>query len=117
MICRENELGSIAVSNGVFTKIAGNAATNCFGVKGMAIRSVTDGLVHLLRRESVSKGVLVTRNDDGSITIDLHIMVDHGVNIPAVCRSIVSEVRYMVCQQTQTQVDRVNVMVDSIVAD
>ena len=44
-------------------------------------------------------------------------MVDHGVNIPAVCRSIVSEVRYMVCQQTQTQVDRVNVMVDSIVAD
>ena len=51
MICRENELGKITVSNNVYTKIAGNAATKCFGVKGMAVRSVTDGLVHLLRRE------------------------------------------------------------------
>ena len=52
MIRRQNELGEIAVSNNVYTYIAGSAATNCFGVKGMAIRSMKDGLVHLLRRES-----------------------------------------------------------------
>ena len=117
MIRRETELGSIAVSNSVYTKIAGNAATNCFGVKGMAIRSVSDGLVHLLRRESMAKGVLVTPNEDGTITIDLHIMIDQGVNIPALGQSIVSEVRYMVSQQTDTEVKAVNVIIDSMMLD
>ncbi len=117
MIRRENELGSIAVSNSVYTKIAGNAATNCFGVKGMAIRSMKDGLVHLLRKESMSKGVLVTPNEDGTISIDLHIMVDQGVNIPAVSTAIISGVRYMVSQQTDTQVREVNVLIDSMMID
>ena len=117
MICRENELGKIAVNNNVYTKIAGNAATKCFGVKGMAVRSVTDGLVHLLRRESMAKGVLVRVNDDGTISIDLHIMIDQGVNIPVLGQSIVSEVRYKVSQQTDTEVRDVNVIVDSVVID
>ena len=117
MIRRENELGSIAVSNSVYTKIAGNAATNCFGVKGMAIRSVSDGLVHLLRRESMAKGVLVTPNEDGTISIDLHIMIDQGVNIPALGQSIVSEVRYMVSKQTDTEVKDVNVINESMMLD
>ena len=117
MIRRENEFGSIAVSNSVYTKIAGNAATNCFGVKGMAIRSVSDGLVHLLRRESMAKGVLVKTNEDGTLSIDLHIMIDQGVNIPALGQSIVSEVRYMVSQQTDTEVKAVNVIIDSMMLD
>ena len=117
MIRRETELGSIAVSNSVYTKIAGNAATKCFGVKGMAIRSVTDGLVHLLRRESMAKGVLVRTNDDGTISIELHIIIDQGVNIPALGASIISEVRYIVSKQTETEVREVNVIVDSIVTD
>ena len=117
MIRRENEFGSIAVSNSVYTKIAGNAATNCFGVKGMAIRSVSDGLVHLLRRESMAKGVLVKTNEDGTLSIDLHIMIDQGVNIPALGQSIVPEVRYMVSKQTDTEVREVNVIIDSMMLD
>ena len=70
------EKGWVNISNDVFTQIAGAVATNCFGVKGMAVRSKTDGLVHLLRRESMSKGVKVTANEDGSVTIDLLIIVD-----------------------------------------
>ena len=117
MIRRENEFGSIAVSNSVYTKIAGNAATNCFGVKGMAIRSVSDGLVHLLRRESMAKGVLVKTNEDGTLSIDLHIMIDKGVNISAIGASIISEVRYFVTKSTGTQVRAVNVFVYSITID
>ena len=49
MIRLKTEEGTIAVDNAVYTNIAGYAATNCFGVKGMAVRSMTDGLVHLLR--------------------------------------------------------------------
>ncbi len=55
----QTEKGEITISSDVFTNITGAAATNCYGVKGMAIRSKTDGLVHLLRRESMGKGVKV----------------------------------------------------------
>ena len=86
MIRQKNENGSINVSTSVYTDIAGTAATNCFGVKGMAARSVTDGVYHLLRKESLAKGVRVTFHEDDSVSVDLHIMVDNGVNLTAVAR-------------------------------
>ena len=80
----------------------------------MAARSVQDGLFHLLRKESAGKGVLVEFHEDNTITIDLHIMVDHGVNLPAVGESIISEVRYVVTKCTGTDVRAVNVHIDSM---
>ncbi len=114
MIELQTEKGGISVSSAVFTNIAGIAASNCFGVKGMAVRSMTDGLVHLLRKEAMGKGVLVSFHADNSISIDLHIIVDHGVNLPAVANSIISEVSYVVEKTTETKVRTVNVYVDSM---
>ena len=114
MIRHENENGSVNVSTSVYTDIAGTAAPNCFGVKGMAARSVTDGVYHLLRKESMAKGVRVEFHEDKSISIDLHIIVDNGVNLNAVGSSIISEVRYVVTKSTGTEVRAVNVYVDSM---
>lgn len=115
MVKVNNEQGEINVTANVYTNIAGVAASNCFGVKGMALRSVTDGLVHLLKKDAMNKGVLVTFHEDGAISIDLHIIVDHGVNIVTLGNSIISEVRYVVTKSTGTEVRAVNVFVDSIV--
>ena len=114
MIRHENENGTVNVSTSVYTDIVGTAVSNCFGVKGMAARSLTDGVYHLLRKESVGKGVRVHFHEDGSISIDLHIMVDNGVNLNAVGASIISEVRYVVTKCTGTEVRAVNVFVDSM---
>lgn len=114
MIKYATDLGEVSVSSAVFSNITGMAATNCFGVKGMAYRSMTDGLVHLLRREAMSKGVKITYNEDDSISIALHIIVENGVNLTAVCRSIMSEVRYVVNKNTGVTVRDVNVCVDSM---
>ncbi len=114
MIRQNNENGSVCVSTGVYTDIVGTAATNCFGVKGMAARSLSDGVYHLLRKESLGKGVHVEFHDDGTISIDLHIIVDNGVNLPAVGASIISEVRYVVTKCTGTEVRAVNVYIDSM---
>ena len=111
----QTEKGLVTISSDVFTNITGAAATNCFGVKGMAVRSKTDGLVHLLRRESMAKGVKVRFNEDDTVSIELHIIVDNGVNLTAVSRSIMSEVRYMVERITGTKVKSVDVCVDSMV--
>lgn len=117
MIRMKTGAGSITVASDVYTNIAGYAATNCFGVKGMAVRSVSDGLVHLLRKEAMSKGVKVSFSGDNSISIDLHIMVDKGVNICAISASIIEQVRYFVTKSTGTEVSAVNVFVDSITID
>ena len=114
MIRHETENGSVNVSSGVYTEIVGTAATNCFGVKGMAARSVKDGLYHLLRKESAGKGVRVRFHEDNSISIDLHIMVGDGVNLKTIGKEIIDEVRYMVNQCTGTEVRAVNVYIDSI---
>ena len=115
MIQFKSDHGDITVSSAVFSNITGMAATNCFGVKGMAYRSMTDGLVHLLRREAMSKGVSITYHDDNSISIELHIIVENGVNISAVCRSIMNEVRYVVNKNTGAEVRAVDVFVDSMI--
>jgi uncharacterized alkaline shock family protein YloU len=116
MIRHKNENGSVNVSTNVYVDIAGTAATNCFGVKGMAARSLTDGVYHLLRKESMGKGVRVEFHEDDTISIDLHIMVDNGVNLNAVGTSIISEVRYVVTKCTGTQVRAVNVYIDSMMS-
>ena len=115
MIRHENENGSVNVSTSVYTDIVGTAVINCFGVKGVAARSLTDGVYHLLRRESVGKGVHVQFNEDDTISIDLHIIVDNNVNLNAVGASIISEVRYVVTKCTGTEVRAVNVYIDSMV--
>lgn len=114
MIKVPTENGEITISDAVFTTITGAAATNCFGVKGMAYRSMTDGLVHLLRREAMSKGVKVTYNEDNTVSIELHIIVENGVNLTAVCHSIMSQVRYVVSSTTGVDVSTVDVYVDSM---
>ena len=114
MIRHNNESGSVNISAGVYTDIVGTAVSNCFGVKGMAARSVTDGVYHLLRKESVSKGVRVQFHEDGTISIDLHIVVDNNVNLSAVGASIIEQVRYEVTNCTGTEVRAVNVYIDSM---
>ena len=114
MIRQNNENGSINVSSSVYTDIAGTAASNCFGVKGMVARSVKDGVYHLLRKESMAKGVHVEFHEDNTISIDLHIMVDNGVNLNAVGEAIISQVKYEVTNYTGTQVRAVNVFIDSM---
>ena len=71
-------------------------------------------LFRSLRKESVGKGVKVQFHEDNSISIDLHIIVDYGVNLNAVGASIVSEVRYVVTKCTGTEVRAVNVFIDSM---
>ena len=114
MVRLQNESGYINISSEVFTNLTGDAATNCFGVKGMTVRSVTDGLVHLLRKESMGKGVHVTYNNDDTISIELRIAVDQGVNIPVVCESIMDQVRYHVSKGTGVEVKRIDIFVDSM---
>ena len=114
MVNIKNDNGQISITSEVFTYLAGDAATSCFGVKGMAGRSEKGGL-QLLRRVDMSKGVVVNFNDDGSLSLELHIGVDRGVNMTAVSRSIMKEVSYKLTKATGVPVKSVDVFVDTII--
>ncbi len=112
-----NEFGTIEMSQEVFTTITGAVATSCFGVKGMAARSKKDGLVHLLRSESMAKGVKVIPEEDNVVSVELHIIVDNGINLQAVGNAIMNEVKYEVTNLTGIEIKDVNVYVDAMQID
>ena len=108
-----NKRGSIGIAAEVFSNIAGDAATRCFGVKGMVRQE--NGFWKLLRRESMNKGVVVSFDDgDNTVSIALHIGVDQGVNLAALGKSIINEVSYKVSRATGVTVKRVDVHVDAM---
>ncbi len=113
----KSKLGNITVTNEVIAQIAGYAATNCFGVKGMTVKSISDGIIQLLKKESQSKGVSIFEHEHGGIDIILHVACQYGVNIHEVCKSIISEVRYNVEKMTGIDVNNIDIYVETIKTD
>lgn len=116
MIKIENDIGKISITDEVFTSLAGDAATSCFGVKGMVACAKEGGPWQLLRRESMSKGVRVHNEADGSVSLELHIGVDFGVPISTIVSSIINEVSYKLEKSTGVPLKSIDVYVDAIIA-
>lgn len=109
----ETKYGTINISNNVIANAAGKIATSCYGVVGMAVRSTTDGIVSLLKPSNLAKGIKVTI-EENEITVDLFIVVQYGVNINAICESIIHGVKYRLTELIGMDVKAVNVFVESI---
>lgn len=106
--------GKILIENEVIAQYAGLSAIECFGIVGMATVSVKDGLVKLLRGDSVSKGVSVTVAEDNTLTIDIHIIVAYGVCISTVADNLMQTVRYKVEEFTGMKVDTIHIYVEGV---
>lgn len=103
--------GTIIIETDVIAKIAGYIATGCYGVVGMAYRSRTDEFANLLKRDNLAKGIKVSVTDK-KVSLDMHIIVEYGINISVVCDSIISNVKYQVGTLTGLEVETVNVFVE-----
>jgi len=110
----KTDIGTIAVENEVIARIAGLAATECYGVVGMAAKSIKDGLMHILKRESLSKGVQITTRDNQDLIIELHIIVEYGTNLAAIANTLQENVRYAVQSGVGLNVRVVNVIIQGI---
>ena len=70
--------GEISIENQVIAKYAGICALGCFGIVGMAMVNMKDGIAKLLTRDNIRKGVFVSVNNN-KITIDFHIIVSYSM--------------------------------------
>ncbi len=108
-----NQHGEINISEDVISTLAGAVAVECFGVVGMATVSMRDGLVKMLKRESLQKGIEV-EIEDNEISIKLHIIVAYGVSISAVAENLKSDVRYKIEEYTGMKVRSVQIYVEAV---
>lgn len=109
----ENEYGIVTVEDDVIVRVAGYAALDCYGIVGMASKRSTDGLVQLMGRENISRGVRVRQNGE-KVDVDLFIIVEYGISIAAVAASIIETVKYKLEHLTGVMVGKVNVCVEDI---
>ncbi len=109
-----SEYGDILIDETVIAKYAGAAAISSFGIVGMAAVSMTDGLVKLLKKESITKGINVEISEDNGITINFHVIVSYGVSISAVCDNLVESVKYRVEEFSGLKVKKINIFVEGV---
>ena len=108
-----NKLGEIQISSDVIALYAGMTAVECFGIVGMAAVSMKDGLVKLLKRESLTKGISI-EIEENRLRIDFHVIVAYGVSIGAVCDNLMANVKYKVEEFTGMEVAQINVYVEGV---
>ena len=80
----------------------------------MATVSVADGIVKLVKRENLAKGINVEVDEDNNLTIDFHVIVAYGVSISAVADNLVSNVKYQVEEITGLSVKKINIFVEGV---
>lgn len=107
------ELGEISIASEVIATYAGSVAVECFGIVGMAAVNMKDGLVKLLKKESLKHGINVTVNEN-KISLDFHVIVAYGVSIRAVSDNLIDNVKYKVESFTGLEVENINIMVEGV---
>lgn len=112
--CISTDLGIITIDSEVIALYAGTVAVECFGIVGMAAVNVKDGIVHLLKKESLTKGINVKISEDNHISIDFHIIVAYGVSISAVTDNLISNVKYKVEEFSGMPVDKINIYIEGV---
>ena len=108
-----NDRGVVRITNSVIAKMAGYAATKCYGVVGIATRSSKDGIAKLLKLESMDRGIKVRVSEDG-LDVVMFVILEYGVNIGTVGEIIRNNVKYQVEQMTGIDVKSVTVNVESL---
>lgn len=109
-------IGEITIDNEVIAKVAGLTAVECYGIVGMASLNMTNGIVRLLKRESLTKGIRVEVLDN-IVSIDFHIIIEYGINIRAVADNLIGTVKYKIEKFTGMDVGKINIFVEGVRVD
>ncbi len=109
----KNDYGTTFITEDVMLKVVGYAALECYGIVAMSSKRAKDGFVEWLGRENLSKGVQIRMVDD-MVDVDLFIIVEYGISIAEVCKTIVETVSYKLESMTGIKVRNVNITVEGI---
>ena len=106
-------MGSITIDKEVISQYAGSVAMECFGIVGMAGVNMKDGLVKLLKMDSMTRGIVVSM-ENNKLTLDFHVIVAFGVSILAVSENLISNVKYKVEEFNGIEIEKINIFVEGV---
>ena len=108
-LTEQGELGTIRIAADAVAQIVGHTAAECYGVVGMAGK----GLKRLLTRDRLTQGIDVSSIEDG-LRIDLHVVVEYGLNLAEVAATVRSRVAYELERLTGLPVAAVEVHIEDV---
>ncbi len=108
-------MGRIEVSTRAVATVAAKAVLECYGVVGMASKTLRDGLAVLLQKDNPRRGIEVRFADHNNhIIIDLYVIVEHGMRVSEVAHSIMTSVKFAVERSLELPVVQVNVNIQGV---
>ena len=110
----DTHMGSISINNEVIAQYAGSVAVECFGIVGMTVANVRDGLARILKPDNLSRGINVTVGANHKLILDFHVIVAYGVSISAVSDNLIGNVKYKVEEFTGLEVEKINIYVEGV---
>lgn len=115
-MAEENYLGRIEISPNAIASLVGQAVLECYGVVGMANKNLRDGIVEVLSRGNLRRGIDV-KVIDRAVYIDLYVVIQYGTRISEVAHGIMNRVKYSVEKSLGLPVAQVNVHVQGLHVD
>lgn len=109
-LAHESALGPISVSTESVAQIVGAVAAESYGIVGMAGRRFP----RLPGRDKLTDGIEVKSRDGGGLEIDLHVVVEYGLNLAEVASAVRNRVAYEVQRQTGLDVASVEVRIEDV---
>jgi uncharacterized alkaline shock family protein YloU len=109
-----SDLGRITISREAVAQIVGHTAAECYGVVGMAGRPGLAAARRLLARDRATQGIDVSAADGGGLVIDVHVVVEYGLNLAEVAATLRSRVGYEVERLTGLVVAAVEVHIEDV---
>lgn len=110
----KTQAGTIEISNDVIATVVGGAATDIYGIVGMASKNqIKDNLNEILRKENYSRGVVVRQEENG-VAVDVYTVISYGTKISEVCRNVQEKVKYNLETMLGITANSVNVFVQDV---
>ncbi|MEG0255091.1 MAG: Asp23/Gls24 family envelope stress response protein [Vagococcus sp.] len=110
----KTQTGTIEISNDVIATVVGGAATDIYGIVGMASKNqIKDNLNDILGKENYSRGVVVRQEENG-VAVDVYIMVSYGTKISEVSRNVQEKVKYNLETMLGVVANSVNIFIQGV---
>lgn len=109
-VLASSELGRVGITDDAIAQIVGLTAAECYGVVAM---SAPGRIGRLLARARTTQGIEVSGNGRG-LSIGLHVVVEHGLNLAEVASTVRNRVAYEVERMTGLPITAVEVHIEDV---
>ena len=108
----DENAGAVQIADDVVGMIAALAATEVPGVSSMA-GNITNDFLSRAGMKKLSRCVRVTALN-GSVTVDLALIMEYGYNIPAACQKVQGKVKSAIENMTGLKCTDVNIRIAGV---